>query len=68
MRITGTIDIDGVLSAFSIEDDASYQQWGANTERLGQSVDAVRTMARSLWEEDLLDPEVPEPDDEEEDA
>lgn len=62
MRIMGTITYKGEDSAFSIEDDGGWQQWGASTERLGMTVEHMETIARALMEEGLLDPEDPDED------
>lgn len=54
-EVKGTITLaDGTTSEFSIGTDAGWQQWGATTERLGQTVDAIEVMARALAEDNHL--------------
>ena len=53
--INGTIVLtDGTTSNFQISTDGQWQQWGATTERLGQTVDAMDAMVRGLLEDNLL--------------
>ena len=49
--ITGTIRMtDGTESAFSIQADAGWQQWGAGSERLAETVDVLDAMAQAAAE------------------
>lgn len=54
-EITGKITLaDGSVSEFTIGTDGGWQQWGATTERLGQTTDALEAMARALNEDNLI--------------
>lgn len=49
MYITGTIKLeDGSTSEFSIGTDTGWQQWGADTERLGRTVDVLEAITAAL--------------------
>lgn len=66
-EVKGTIVLtDGTESEFSIGTDGGWQQWGANRERLGRTVDAVEAMVSGLLQEELL-PSDTEDDEEEQD-
>lgn len=62
--ITGTITLaDGTVSEFSLGTDGGWQQWGAQRERLGRSVDVLEAIAQALLAEELVVSD-PDPDDE----
>lgn len=66
-EITGKITTaDGVTREFAITADLGWQQWGATTEHLGDTVTALEAMTRALGEESLFasdDDEAEEDDD-----
>lgn len=65
--VKGVIETaDGNYSEFTIATDGAWQQWGASTERLGHTTDAMEAMARALMEDDLLATDAAEEDEEEE--
>jgi hypothetical protein len=50
-EIRGTIKLDdGTTSEFSLSADG-YSQWGATTERLGKTVDALTSMQAAVVDE-----------------
>lgn len=53
--IKGTITLtDGSESEFQITSDGNWFQWGATTERLGESMDAVEAMTKAVVTDELL--------------
>lgn len=63
--IEGTITTsDGATRSFTISADGVWQQWGAVTERLGDTVDVLESIARVLMEDGHL----PLPEDEEDEG
>jgi hypothetical protein len=56
MRVEGTITLtDGSASSFSVDTEYGWQQWGAGTERLGQTVgilDAIESALASYIEDE----------------
>lgn len=53
--ISGTITLtDGTTSDFTIGTDGEWQQWGATTERLGETVNAMETIVAALLDENIL--------------
>ncbi|SIB67787.1 hypothetical protein [Mycobacteroides abscessus] len=61
--IKGTIKLtDGSESEFQITSDGNWFQWGATTERLGESVDVVEALAKAAINDELL---ADEPEDDE---
>ena len=53
-EIRGTIVLaDGSTSEFAIGTDFGWQQWGADTPRLGQTVDVVEGMAQGLMDAEV---------------
>ena len=64
--VKGVIETaDGNYSEFTIATDGAWQQWGASTERLGHTTDAMEAMARALMEDDLLATDAEEDEEEE---
>ncbi|MDB5716532.1 MAG: hypothetical protein JWO15_3929, partial [Sphingomonadales bacterium] len=64
--ITGTIALeDGSTSEFSISSEHGYQQWAADTTRLGRSVDILAAMTDGIRNAELDgdEPEDAEPPD-----
>ena len=53
ITVEGTITINGVTSAFRIDNDIddSWHQWGASRDRLSDSVYIVEALQRGLTEE-----------------
>ena len=46
--ITGTITLDDESESHFSIGEYGWQQWGANTERLGRTVDILDAMTRAL--------------------
>ena len=52
--IEGTITLaDGSTSHFSLGGDGEWQQWGASTSRLGESVEVLEALAAGLAESEI---------------
>lgn len=57
------VTADGVRREFSIGPDGGWQQWGATTEDLGNTVYALEAMSNALLEDSMIETS----DDEDED-
>lgn len=54
-QIKGTITLsDGSESEFSIFDNNEWHQWGAETKRLGQTVDVIEAIANGLTNAEIV--------------
>ena len=53
ITVKGTITINGVDSKFNINNDINegWHQWGAEQDRLGESVNIVESLQRGLMED-----------------
>ncbi len=67
-EIKGTITTaDGRTREFSIGTDGGWQQWGAATDTLGDTVDALEVMSNALNEDSLLVSDHDDDDDDDKD-